>query len=201
MEPKSDRRKELPREVYADSKTWHHNYRLWIQGWRYLIGAYGLNAGVYTQISDVEHELNGWMTYDRAVSKIPEAELRRLHQPLYGAPAAARRTLLAPAGGRAASEPLTRTVELREVPKDLALVCYNTPGTVNVMINGRQVMSVDNRGTRQGVGVSVVPLPPHAMGELRPGANSITLRAESPKEIPTLDFALIELAPLHLTAP
>ena len=32
----------------------------------------GLTAAVYTQITDVEEELNGLMTYDREVLKIPE---------------------------------------------------------------------------------------------------------------------------------
>jgi hypothetical protein len=37
---------------------------------------------IYTQLSDIEHEQNGWLTYDRKVSKIPIAELRRIHAPL-----------------------------------------------------------------------------------------------------------------------
>jgi len=32
----------------------------------------GLSASVYTQITDVETETNGLMTYDRKVIKIPE---------------------------------------------------------------------------------------------------------------------------------
>jgi len=41
---------------------------------------YGLNAVVYTQISDVEDEISGWMTYDRKVSKLSEATFAALHQ-------------------------------------------------------------------------------------------------------------------------
>jgi len=44
---------------------------------------YGLNAVVYTQISDVEDEISGWMTYDRKVSKLPETTFAALHQQFF----------------------------------------------------------------------------------------------------------------------
>ncbi|HBN38828.1 MAG TPA: glycoside hydrolase family 2, partial [Ruminococcaceae bacterium] len=40
----------------------------------------GLSATVYTQLTDVEDELNGLMTYDRAVSKIDIDELRKINE-------------------------------------------------------------------------------------------------------------------------
>jgi hypothetical protein len=43
----------------------------------------GLSAAVYTQTTDVEGEINGLMTYDREVIKIPEQILKELHQKLY----------------------------------------------------------------------------------------------------------------------
>ncbi len=46
----------------------------------------GLSAAIYTQTTDVEEEVNGLMTYDRKVIKIPAALLRKLHQPLYEQP-------------------------------------------------------------------------------------------------------------------
>ena len=49
---------------------------------RPLIGC-GLAAAVYTQTSDVEIEVNGLMTYDRKVVKIPAAELSELHKVLF----------------------------------------------------------------------------------------------------------------------
>ena len=42
----------------------------------------GLTAAVYTQITDVEEELNGLMTYDREVLKIPEETLREINKQL-----------------------------------------------------------------------------------------------------------------------
>ena len=39
----------------------------------------GLSAAVYTQTTDVEGEINGLMTYDRKVTKIPEEKPKELH--------------------------------------------------------------------------------------------------------------------------
>ena len=38
--------------------------------------ARGLSASVYTQLSDVEDELNGLLTYDREVQKLPDVVVR-----------------------------------------------------------------------------------------------------------------------------
>jgi beta-galactosidase len=47
--------------------------------------ARGIAAGVYTQTTDVEGEINGLISYDRKVIKIPAKELRELHQLLFQA--------------------------------------------------------------------------------------------------------------------
>ncbi|WP_420606618.1 glycoside hydrolase family 2 protein [Novosphingopyxis sp.] len=43
----------------------------------------GLSASVYTQTSDVEGEVNGLLTYDRKVSKLPVEEFRAIAAPLF----------------------------------------------------------------------------------------------------------------------
>lgn len=43
----------------------------------------GIAAGVYTQTTDVEGEINGLMTYDRKAIKIPAKELAKLHNILF----------------------------------------------------------------------------------------------------------------------
>ena len=43
----------------------------------------GIAAGVYTQTTDVEGEINGLMTYDRQVIKIPAEELASMHAVLF----------------------------------------------------------------------------------------------------------------------
>jgi hypothetical protein len=48
--------------------------------------ARGLSAAVYTQTTDVEIECNGWLTYDRAITKVDPARAaaaaRRLYEPV-----------------------------------------------------------------------------------------------------------------------
>ena len=43
----------------------------------------GLSAAVYTQTTDVEGEINGLMTYDRKVTKMPTQTLKEMHSKLY----------------------------------------------------------------------------------------------------------------------
>ena len=43
----------------------------------------GLSAIVYTQLSDVEDETNGLITYDRRVVKIDEDTMREANENLY----------------------------------------------------------------------------------------------------------------------
>ncbi len=50
---------------------------------RPLIDEPGLSAAVFTQTTDVEVEVNGFMTYDRRVIKLDMEWLRELHQTLY----------------------------------------------------------------------------------------------------------------------
>jgi hypothetical protein len=42
----------------------------------------GLCACVYTQVSDVEEEINGLVTYDRKVVKVPKEFMRTLNESL-----------------------------------------------------------------------------------------------------------------------
>ena len=42
----------------------------------------GLRAATYTQVSDVETETNGLVTYDREVVKVPAGLVRRLNEEL-----------------------------------------------------------------------------------------------------------------------
>ena len=43
----------------------------------------GLNAAVLTQVSDVEDETNGLVTYDRQVIKVEEKAMQDMAQRLY----------------------------------------------------------------------------------------------------------------------
>ncbi|HEC03824.1 MAG TPA: glycoside hydrolase family 2 [Phycisphaerales bacterium] len=79
---KVDKKGDVGREHYSSGIEWESRYEPWLQGLR-LLQAYGLNAAVYTQITDLEHELNGWLTFDRKISKIPVRRLHRMHSRLY----------------------------------------------------------------------------------------------------------------------
>jgi hypothetical protein len=44
----------------------------------------GFSAAIYTQTTDVEGEVNGFMTYDRKVDKMNIPEIRRVNQEVIG---------------------------------------------------------------------------------------------------------------------
>lgn len=50
-----------------------------------LIEKEGLCGSVYTQLSDVEGEVNGLITYDRAVYKVPASSLKKINESVYKA--------------------------------------------------------------------------------------------------------------------
>jgi hypothetical protein len=45
--------------------------------------ALGMSAAIYTQTTDVEREVNGYLSYDRAAEKFDSEALRALHRELY----------------------------------------------------------------------------------------------------------------------
>ena len=45
----------------------------------------GLCGSIYTQISDVENELNGLTTYDRTRIKVDAARMKKLSEEIYSA--------------------------------------------------------------------------------------------------------------------
>jgi hypothetical protein len=77
-----DRAGDLIREVVNSPEVLDERYSVWIESLNALRN-YGLNAVVYTQISDVENELNGWLTYDRKISKLPVERFAALHGILF----------------------------------------------------------------------------------------------------------------------
>lgn len=210
------------RQKYADGKQWEASYTRWLNGWRRLIGGFGLNAGVYTQISDVEHEPNGWLTYDREVSKIPVATLRRLHEQLYAAAPAVK--TLAPAvsswrwkssappnwfdpalddsGWREGAGPfdakeavLRRWVTLNAASRSPGIVATQPPGDAELYLNGKPALVFNNRGVRDGLGTTVIPLPPAAASLLVKGKNHVAVRARFQGEPVRFELELVELQP------
>ena len=77
---------DITRPTYPTPKAMENDYRFWVENLRAMIGLTPLNGIVYTQITDVEHELNGWLTYDRKISKIDPDELGNVHATLWDPP-------------------------------------------------------------------------------------------------------------------
>lgn len=75
--------KEFGYKAYKSKEELTANYkRLWMEE-IYPNVEKGLCSAIYTQTSDIEEEINGIMTYDRAEVKFIEKELQELNQKLY----------------------------------------------------------------------------------------------------------------------
>jgi hypothetical protein len=53
-----------------------------------LVEQKGLGAAVYTQITDVEHEVNGFLTYDRKFEKMDFERVKKANESVYRTAAA-----------------------------------------------------------------------------------------------------------------
>ncbi|MHC5023504.1 MAG: glycoside hydrolase family 2 protein [Planctomycetota bacterium] len=71
--------------TYRDREELTGAYLALVEQLPFMIGR-GLAAAVYTQTTDVEIEVNGLMTYDRAVLKLDAERLARAHRRLYEPP-------------------------------------------------------------------------------------------------------------------
>jgi len=75
--------KEFGYQAYRSKEELTKNYkRLWDEE-IYPNVERGLSATIYTQVSDVEEEINGVFTYDREVVKLEEDVVRELNRRLY----------------------------------------------------------------------------------------------------------------------
>jgi hypothetical protein len=71
--------------TYKTEEELRTNYHALMRRLHPLIGK-GLAAAVYTQTTDVEIEVNGFLTYDREVMKLDLAETAKWHKALFGPP-------------------------------------------------------------------------------------------------------------------
>lgn len=70
---------------FTDGESLNAAYANLIHRLRPLIGK-GLSAAIYTQTTDVEVEVNGFMTYDRSVIKLDPSKTAALHAKLFQPP-------------------------------------------------------------------------------------------------------------------
>ena len=85
----------LPMEGHLWQKDKNWGYRKYgsqvelVQNYKKLIAQMpalqktGMSAAIYTQTIDVEGEVNGLMTYDRAIFKMPIEEVKKINSVLY----------------------------------------------------------------------------------------------------------------------
>lgn len=74
-----DRKKCFGYRMFADEEKLTKAYRRLHEKQILPLIPKGLSATVYTQVSDVENEVNGMMTYDREIIKLEEATVRELN--------------------------------------------------------------------------------------------------------------------------
>jgi hypothetical protein len=72
-------------EWQPDATALTNRYVGLVDGVRNLMVGKGLSAAVYTEITDLEGELNGFLTYDRQVVKMDQARVRAANQALINA--------------------------------------------------------------------------------------------------------------------
>ena len=76
-------KKEFGYRMYHGEAEFMAAYRrLYTEEIQPQLDSQGLSAAVYTQLSDVEEEVNGLLTYDRRVCKVDVAEVRALNRQL-----------------------------------------------------------------------------------------------------------------------
>jgi len=194
------------RENYLDTVSWERRYAPWTQGLG-LLRSLGLCGAVYTQITDVEHECNGWLTYDREVSKIPVQNLRRLHEQLH-APLPNPRPLLPMSAAdqpaeafknRTINPPAERTFNLDQLPA-VVLIRMDGSGTGRLFLNGQLVKEMTNNDRAGYVPTSLALLPTDGLKALRLGENVLriepgTARRNARNGDQPLDVGLFAIAP------
>jgi len=73
-------------QTYHNREALQNAYQQFIEAITKMHQEHGLCAAIYTQTSDVEAEVNGLLTYDRAIEKLPRDWLRTTHAGLLPLP-------------------------------------------------------------------------------------------------------------------
>lgn len=156
--------------------------------------AQGLSGAIYTQTTDVEIELNGYMTYDREVQKMSPAILNILHSRLYAVKPAVYQTViprhLFPCVEKIA--PASTAVFEEDFPYDgkseHLSIWMSSPTTVTVYVNGVKVLATPVRQTRSYNHFNIS----NAIGLLHEGSNDIRFEIENrnPKAPASFDYSL-----------
>lgn len=67
-------------EIMLNKESLTDTYILMLNELEQMVRYYGLSAAVYTQTTDVEHEINGLVTYDRQVQKMDLSKVKQINE-------------------------------------------------------------------------------------------------------------------------
>lgn len=205
-------KEESVRHTYGSPEVFENAYGKFIESIRCLNAGSGCNALVYTQITDVEHELNGYLTYDRKISKIAPEVMRKINETLYTKPElkpivafgsdwsmSNGNTVKLPAGQKNdfiqinSSLTVPFTIEkqfiLNEVPQKM-VVALKGFTDCEIKINGDVFRKTKLDARFDEPGINFYPVYEDELKMLKNGLNSITISAEKPSKIELIDVAL-----------
>lgn len=168
--------------------------------------AQGASAAIYTQTTDVEGEVNGLITYDRKITKIPATFLQQIHSRLYQIKPAKATILIADAqDANNEKRIIDINNEKREVltpieikgesvvkctkeftiksPFDHLALWLNMNGKTRIWLNGTLVLEQAIRNTRQSNQINIS----NYAYLLRTGTNRLEVEL-NPEQKPNMDF-------------
>ncbi|MGM9789014.1 MAG: glycoside hydrolase family 2 protein [Candidatus Cryptobacteroides sp.] len=175
--------KEGGRHTYANSEQYEDAYRKYVRTLCWLRAEGGCNATVHTQITDVEHELNGWMTYDRKVSKIPVEKMREINSMLYEP---LRTEVLLPWGSiwkKVEGRVVSNTFNVDDRTKSYCVGVYGV-NDYEITINGKLFRNVKTGRDEEPSYQFFEIFPDEAGNLLRDGENEIRVKVLPVKNVP-----------------
>ena len=204
---------EASRNTYGSPDVLKDGYTKFIESIRCLNAGSGCNAVVYTQLSDVEHELNGYLTYDRKISKIPVEEMRKINQTIYEAPklnpvfdfssnwtTPEGKEISMPIGEKNVFmeikspmnglNKLNKIFDLKEVPSKVAIAVKGFTDC-EIRING-ETLRKTKLSARDEPAINFYPLFDNEIKLLKKGENTISIQLNKKDKNNLLDVALFQ---------
>jgi hypothetical protein len=205
-------KEEAGRHTYGSPEVFQEAYEKFIETVRCLNSGSGCDALVYTQITDVEHELNGYLTYDRKVSKIEKKTMRKINNSLYSTPtltpvvdfASDWRT----GSGKNIQLPLGETNEfipvnavmgipveieksfnISEIPEKMAVAVKGFTDC-EIKINGEFFRKTRMNARWGEPGIQFFPFFDDELNYLKAGDNSISIKTIGNSELDLIDVAV-----------
>lgn len=205
-------KEEAGRHTYGSPEVFRDAYEKFIETVRCLNSGSGCNALVYTQIADVEHELNGYLTYDRKVSKIEKETMRKINTGLYSPPTlipvvdfasgwriGSGKNIQLPVGEKNEFIPVNAVVgtpveieksfKLSEIPEKM-VVAVKGFNDCEIRINGELFRKTRMNARWGEPGIEFFPLFNNEIDFLSIGENHISVKINSNSQINLVDIAI-----------